>query len=85
MIVLDSIASMLSISCNNADNVRAVLAGLDNLAARYVIAIIANVHFDKSGRGQASSHVSGSFEWTAACRAALRLMRLAVAVPPVRQ
>ena len=42
-------------------------AGLGNLAARYGIAV---VHLNKSGRGQAISQVSGSFEWTAACRAA---------------
>jgi RecA-family ATPase len=69
-LILDPITSVLSISRNNADDVRAVLTGLGNLAARYGIAIIAVVHLNKSGRGQAFSQVSGSFEWTAACRAA---------------
>jgi AAA domain len=70
VVILDPVTSVLSISRNNADDVRAVLTGLGNLAARYGIAIIAVVHLNKSGRGQAISQVSGSFEWTAACRAA---------------
>ena len=69
-LILDPITSLLSISRNNADDVRAVLTGLGSLAARYRIAIIAVVHLNKSGRGQAISQISGSFEWTAACRAA---------------
>jgi putative DNA primase/helicase len=69
-VILDPITGVVSINRNNADQVRALLTALGALAARHDIAVIVVVHLNKSASAQAMARISGSFEWTAASRAA---------------
>jgi putative DNA primase/helicase len=69
-VILDPITGVVALNRNSADHVRGVLAALGTLAARHNIAIIVVVHLNKSKGARAISRVSGSFEWTAASRAA---------------
>jgi hypothetical protein len=69
-VILDPITGVVALNRNSADHVRGVLTALRALAARHNVAITVVVHLNKSKGARAISRVSGSFEWTAASRAA---------------
>jgi putative DNA primase/helicase len=76
LIVIDPISAYLgkTDSHRNAE-VRAVLAPLAELAARYRAAVLAVSHLRKSPEGDAILRVSGSLAFVAAARAAYLVMR----------
>jgi putative DNA primase/helicase len=71
LLILDPLTGVVSLSRNNADQVRNCLSSLNLLAARRKIAIMAVAHLAKSSHRRSMLQVAGSFEWIAACRAAL--------------
>jgi putative DNA primase/helicase len=73
-LILDPITSFVALNRNSADHVRSVLTALGALAARRNIAVIVVVHLNKGSGGRAMSRISGSFEWTAASRAAFLIV-----------
>lgn len=71
LVIIDPITAYLgAVDSHRNAEVRAVLAPLSALAARYGVAIVAVSHLNKSGGADALSRVTGSLAFVAAARAA---------------